>query len=429
MRIPHHSNKNNSNCSYSRIFYILLCIPLTILIINLYHATNSYKNIRIDSNNTNSAKDIIINKRNIDIGSTWKDTEAESLDDTTKIQANNQVVTKKKKIAYAITVTKDGNFVDGALVLGHSAKRVHDIKYGFNSEYEAELVAFVVPSITKSRVILQAYGWKILEKKLPVEISEIENEEYATKMKNSGCCGADEFLKLWAYTLTEYHRVVHLDMDSVIFQNMDELYSIDKEMLFTGDYNMKAGSPVPPAQGGFLVVRPSLERFKEYQAIIKKGDHGSKGWGGSGIGNFWGGQTIQGIVPYFYHSIHPDDGQLVNICVYNCMVDNPYKPHTEICLNGKQECQDCRLQKPELVKSAHFTICQKPWTCTEHLNPKNKVLCEVLHKKWFELRDEFEKETSVDTSYRVMTTRFKNSQGMCKRYGDAGYIPIPITKF
>jgi alpha-N-acetylglucosamine transferase len=39
-------------------------------------------------------------------------------------------------------------------------------------------------------------------------------------MKDSGCCGADEFIKLWAYTLTEYHRVVHLDMDTVIFKNL-----------------------------------------------------------------------------------------------------------------------------------------------------------------------------------------------------------------
>ena len=244
-------------------------------------------------------------------------------------------------------------------------------------------------------------------------------------MKNSGCCGADEFLKLWAYTLTEYHRVVHLDMDSVVYNNMDEIYNVDKEMLYTGDWNMRGGSPVPPAQGGFLVIRPSMERFEELRAIIRKGDHGNKGWGGSHIGNFWGGQTIQGIIPYFYYSIHPGEAQELNRCIYNCMVDNPYRPFTEICLDGKPTCQDCRLQKFELVKSAHFTICQKPWTCTEHVNPKNKVLCEVLHAKWFELRDEFEKETKVDIIYR-QKSRYEKSLGMCRRYGDKGYLPIPL---
>lgn len=151
---------------------------------------------------------------------------------------------KKKKIAYAITVTKDGPFVDGALVLGYSAQKVHDAKYGYHSEYEAELIAFVTVEVVKARPILEKYGWIVLEKPLPVQLAEIKNEVYAEKvralfcvdsgllcrsiyyiltlqqMKNSGCCGAAEFLKLWAYTLVQYHRVVHLDMDSIIFRNM-----------------------------------------------------------------------------------------------------------------------------------------------------------------------------------------------------------------
>ena len=160
---------------------------------------------------------------------------------------DKKTINGKKVIAYAITVTKDGPFVDGALVLGYAAKRVHDSRKGFDSPYEAELVAFVTENVVTSRPILEKFGWKIVEKPLPVALSEIENQEYAEKMKNSGCCGADEFLKLWAYTLTEYFRVVHLDMDSIIYKSMDDLYKIDKEMLFTGDYNMGT-KPVPPAQ-------------------------------------------------------------------------------------------------------------------------------------------------------------------------------------
>ena len=33
---------------------------------------------------------------------------------------------------------------------------------------------------------------------------------------------------------------------------------------------MQGQSPVPPVQGGFLVVRPSLKTFEEFQAIIRK---------------------------------------------------------------------------------------------------------------------------------------------------------------
>jgi hypothetical protein len=66
------------------------------------------------------------------------------------------------------------------------------------------------------------------------------------------------------------------------------------------------------------VIRPNLERLAELRAIIRKGDHRpSGGWGGSQIGNFWGGQTIQGIIPYFYYSIHPGEAMELNRFVIN----------------------------------------------------------------------------------------------------------------
>ena len=142
---------------------------------------------------------------------------------------------------------------------------------GLSSKYDAELVGFVVPSVVKARLILESFGWRVLERALPVALSEIENQEYAQKMKDSGCCGADEFLKLWALTLTEYHWVVHLDVDSIVFKNMDELYEKDKAMLYTGDYNMQGGSPVPPAQGGFLVEQPSMQTFEEFLSSHPQG--------------------------------------------------------------------------------------------------------------------------------------------------------------
>lgn len=152
---------------------------------------------------------------------------------------------RKKKIAYTITVTKDGPFLDGAIVLGYAALKVHDAKQGFHSIYDADLVAFVTSRVITARPILASHGWKILEKNIPVSLEEIENKHYVDKvsqcthvyiclllllclclslalfqMKESGCCGADEFIKLYAYNLTEYHRVVHLDMDSIIYKNM-----------------------------------------------------------------------------------------------------------------------------------------------------------------------------------------------------------------
>lgn len=140
------------------------------------------------------------------------------------------------------------------------------------------------------------------------------------------------------------------------------------------------------------------------------------------------------------------------------MVDNPYNPRTLKCLDGKETCKDCRISPVEEVKSAHFTICQKPWSCTEFTNPKNMVVCKEFHKKWFQLRDEFEREVGVpllrpdhenylnlkiplkvdsninqieilddhEKDYRADNSRNPYSYGMCKGYGDKAYIPIPV---
>jgi hypothetical protein len=178
--------------------------------------------------------------------------------------------------------------------------------------------------------------------------------------------------------------------------------------------------------GGFLVVRPSMERFEELKSIIRVGDYGHGGWANSHIGNFWGGQTIQGILAYYYYSVHPGDGFELNRCIYNCMVDNPYRGQTKNCLNGADTCEDCRLQVLPNVSSAHFTICQKPWTCTFHSNPRNKVLCEQLHMAWFKLRDEYERLNKINLSYRKLDTRYKESLGMCSGFGDNKYLPIPV---
>ena len=176
------------------------------------------------------------------------------------------------------------------------------------------------------------------------------------------------------------------------------------------------------------MIRPNMDRFAEFQAVIRKGDYGPQGWGGSHIGSFWGGQTIQGIVPYFYHVLHKGDAKEMNRCEYNMMVDNPYRAETTKCLNKQPTCQDCRAQDEALVKSVHFTICQKPWTCTEHTNPRNARLCSIFHDKWFVLRDELETSLGIGPGYRadLSTTRYKTSLGMCKRYGNKGYIPIPL---
>ncbi|CAM9972615.1 unnamed protein product, partial [Hapterophycus canaliculatus] len=109
--------------------------------------------------------------------------------------------------------------LDSAEVLIHSIQTA--CKF---SRYRCDTVAFALPSVGEEGLQhLESMGWSVIEKDLPVAVEDIENDFYRNHVVKSGCCGANEFIKLHAYTLTDYHRVVHLDADTLILQPMDEL--------------------------------------------------------------------------------------------------------------------------------------------------------------------------------------------------------------
>ncbi|CAN0277989.1 unnamed protein product, partial [Ectocarpus sp. 8 AP-2014] len=196
------------------------------------------------------------------------------------------------------------------------------------------------------------------------------------RIAKGGCCGPAELMKLFAYTLTEYHRVVHLDTDTIVLQPLDALLDAEESLLYTADINMgNSYTPVMPVQGGFLVVRPDPEVFQDLVQIVKRTSfYPSKGWGGSMIGLFWGGINVQGILPYYYERRAPAgvSYRSVDRSVYNNMVDRP-------------SCQAVDIsQVRQEAPPAHFTNCQKPWECL-YPHPK-QPLCSRLAERWFEMR-------------------------------------------
>ncbi len=70
----------------------------------------------------------------------------------------------------------------------------------------------------------------------PMKKSEIRTvfmREHVTKL---GCCGLDELIKIYAWTLTEFDRFVHLDIDTLVLANMKELFDINSPLLYTYYY-------------------------------------------------------------------------------------------------------------------------------------------------------------------------------------------------
>jgi hypothetical protein len=77
-------------------------------------------------------------------------------------------------------------------------------------------------------------------------------------------------------------------------------------------------------QGGFLVIKPSLTDYQRLVSIVMEGHYkGSSAWGGTKIGWFWGGKTIQGLLAYYYQHVQDRGrGLRVDRCIYNTMADS-----------------------------------------------------------------------------------------------------------
>ena len=67
---------------------------------------------------------------------------------------------RRRKIAYAITITKDGDFQDGAAVLAYSIYLASK-----NGHEDISLISFVHPNVTTSRPVLKQLGFHIIDGK------------------------------------------------------------------------------------------------------------------------------------------------------------------------------------------------------------------------------------------------------------------------
>lgn len=297
----------------------------------------------------------------------------------------------EKKIAYAVTVTEDGNFIDGAAVLAFSIMSSHE-----RSKYAAELVAFVSPRVGEpSRRALATLGFASIEKGLPINVTRIKGKRlrklWSEDSTKGGCCGAWELLKLYSWTLTEYYRVVHVDMDCMLLHPIDELFDIDAPLVYTADYNMmndkhRQKGIEPAVQGGFLVVKPNLDTFLRLAATEQKGDWDG-GWAKTAIGTWWGGSTIQGLLPYYFAKLSPNESAVeVDRCIYDNMGDKAVvDPLPRVGASA------CRMTNVDQIKFVHFTVCQKPWTChPSRVKEDTQRICVALHKIWFGMRAKVE---------------------------------------
>jgi len=354
-----------------------------------------------------------------------------------------------KTIAYAVSLTACGPFLaEGAAVLKHSIKlSSYPV---IESNYTYKMFVFAHPSTLNCTSDFKSLGYEVLIKETPINVAQIKQTFLREKVVQSGCCGEKEYLKLYSYTLTDYPIVVHLDLDSLVIKPLDDLFDamLDDEKrahsripvmhgdslpqkieaFFTRDYNMiKPGHKHVGVQGGFLVIKPNLDYFKEYKQIILEGNFiGGRGWEGK-YGGYFGAQQIQGLCSYFFDGLHPGSAVELNRCIYNQMADNPSEQQrdgTWKCRDGKDKCENCRDTEVSTIKSAHFTLCAKPWICPAgHLN---EPVCKYMHHKWFSIRKDLEERLGISRA----TGQYHDETflGYCTGVGERSYIPFKQTR-
>jgi len=202
---------------------------------------------------------------------------------------------------------------------------------------------------------------------------------------------------------------------------------------------VRGGRKYKPVQGGFLVLRPSIDVYNELMEIVRQGNFlEGKGWvdekTNEQSGVFYGSMTVQGLLPFFYDILHPHESVDLNRCVYDQMCDNPRDGKTvdDIvhgkCRTGEQECEDYRSRPLENISFVHFTLCQKPWLCLQHA--ANKIqhrLCRKLFHEWYRIRSDLERSWSrsgVGPAANGTNNDRDHFFGYCTSTGMKGYIPI-----
>jgi hypothetical protein len=346
------------------------------------------------------------------------------------------------KIAYAITISKceslQNNALQAAPLMAHHVRAMSHRRGSSSSnvsKYDHHLYAFASKTQVESVCVdmLERFGYTVLLLDIPISEERITNQFYKERLSSNGCCGAHEFLKLHAYTLTNYPVVIHLDLDTMLLQPLEDvidffIHPADETLaklqimrppggsagtiqaMFTRDYQQVVTGfkkMVPytnvPVQGGFFAVRPNMTVFDELIAIIHQANYTHLGWGGvMNSAECWGDPQIQGLLAYYYSFLERTQGLELHHCYYNNILGD-YRLGDN-CTTQVEPCMDCSTVPPSEVKLSHPIFCHKPWACTKWGTAskfKRAPSCRWYLHKWYETRQLVEEEWS--TSGRTWT--------------------------
>ena len=135
------------------------------------------------------------------------------------------IVKSNITIAYAISLVKCGDrqsteagLIDASVVMRHSIHLTHQ-----QSKYNYKMYAIVHKNAEGCSKALEDSGFEIVVVDQPIQKSEIRGEFLRKNIQKEWCCGHQEFIKLYAYSLPQ-PIIVHVDIDFAFYQPIDHLF-------------------------------------------------------------------------------------------------------------------------------------------------------------------------------------------------------------
>jgi len=221
------------------------------------------------------------------------------------------------KQAFVTLATQD-NYAVGAIVLGHSLRRVATTR---------QLAVMITSSITER---LREELCCLFDLVVEVNVLDSHDSENLALLARPDL--GITFSKLHCWRLTQYDKCVFLDADTLVLQNVDELFDRD-------EFSAAPDAGWPDCfNSGVFVYTPSLDT---YQALLSTAtEQGSFDGGDQGLLNMyfsdWSSQDISKRLPF----------------TYNVVSQTFYSYLPAFRFYGKD------------VKICHFIGAMKPWSYT-----------------------------------------------------------------
>ncbi len=226
-----------------------------------------------------------------------------------------------EKRAY-VTVLTSTNYLDG----------VRTLLFSLNKVESAYPLVVVVPEHfdLSCQQILKAWGCEIVE--YP---NKIVSEEL--KQQNKRAYWNDTFFKLCVFDLVQYEKIIYIDLDMILLQNIDHLFENDHISAVQGG---KLFFHWEDINSGLMVIKPNHKEFTDLINLVpmvcQKKIEVNEGFGD------------QDVISYYYKYINRQwEGKNRLDERYNAMIRCIHELCVEFGYNN--------------IKIIHFTGKKKPW--------------------------------------------------------------------